>query len=112
MPTVRSTRPSASFPTEREPKRFVAIGREDCAARLAASSPRIVPGIGPKTAARLAEMGYATLGALQRAPVAELQERFGERYGHDLHRRAHLHDESPVVTERVTKSRSNETSLR
>jgi DNA polymerase IV len=94
-----------------KPAGFVAIGREDAAARLADRSPRIVPGIGPKTAARLAEMGYATLGALQAAPVTELQERFGERYGHDLHRRAHLHDESPVVTERVVKSRSVETTF-
>ncbi|MDX6687026.1 MAG: polymerase [Baekduia sp.] len=94
-----------------KPAGFVAIGREDAAARLAQRSPRIVPGIGPKTAARLAEMGYATLGDLQRAPVAELQERFGERYGYDLHRRAHLHDDSPVVTERVVKSRSVETTF-
>ena len=70
-----------------------------------------MPGIGPKTAARLAEMGYTTLGALQKPAVAELQERFGERYGHDLHRRAHLHDESPLVTTRVAKSRSVETTF-
>jgi DNA polymerase IV len=94
-----------------KPAGFVAIGREQCAAHVAGESPRIVPGIGPKTAARLAEMGYATLGALQQAPVAELQERFGERYGYDLHRRAHLHDESPVETSRVRKSRSVETTF-
>jgi DNA polymerase-4 len=94
-----------------KPAGFVAIGREQCAAHIAGRSPRIVPGIGPKTAARLAEMGYATLGALQDAPVEELQARFGERYGHDLHRRAHLHDESPVETSRVRKSRSVETTF-
>jgi DNA polymerase-4 len=94
-----------------KPAGFVAIGREQCAAHVAGQSPRIVPGIGPKTAARLAEMGYATLGALQDAPVQELQERFGERYGIDLHRRAHLHDDSPVVTSRVAKSRSVETTF-
>ena len=91
-----------------KPAGFVAIGREDLAGRLADRSPRVVPGIGPKTAARLAEMGYATLGVLQRAPVEELQARFGERLGWELHRRAHLHDDSPVVTERVVKSRSHE----
>ena len=94
-----------------KPAGFVAIGREDCAARLADRSPRIVPGIGPKTAARLAEMGFPTLGHLQRAPVERLQETFGERYGLDLHRRAHLHDDSPLVTSRVAKSRSNETTF-
>jgi DNA polymerase IV len=94
-----------------KPAGFVAIGREQCAAHVAGRSPRIVPGIGPKTAQRLAELGYATLGALQNAPVEELQETFGERYGYDLHRRAHLHDESPVETERVRKSRSVETTF-
>jgi DNA polymerase-4 len=94
-----------------KPAGFVAIGREDCAARLADRSPRIVPGIGPKTAARLAEMGYPTLGDLQRAPVADLQARFGDNYGRDLHRRAHLHDDSPVETARVSKSRSSETTF-
>jgi DNA polymerase-4 len=94
-----------------KPAGFVAIGREQCAAHIADRSPRIVPGIGPKTAARLAEMGYPTLGALQIAPLAELQERFGERSGEDLHRRAHLHDESPVETTRVVKSRSVETTF-
>jgi DNA polymerase-4 len=94
-----------------KPAGFVAIGREDCAARLADRSPRVVPGIGPKTAARLAELGYPTLGHLQRAPVETLQATFGERYGLDLHRRAHLYDDSPLVTERVAKSRSNETTF-
>jgi len=94
-----------------KPAGFVAIGREQAAAHLADRSPRIVPGIGPKTAARLAELGFPTLGHLQRAPVERLQEVFGERYGRDLHRRAHLHDESPVVTSRVAKSRSNETTF-
>jgi DNA polymerase-4 len=94
-----------------KPAGFVAIGREDCAARLADRSPRIVPGIGPKTAARLAEMGFPTLGHLQRAPIAQLQATFGERYGLELHRRAHLHDDSPLVTSRVAKSRSNETTF-
>ena len=94
-----------------KPAGFVAIGREDCAARLADRSPRIVPGIGPKTAARLAGMGFPTLGDLQRAPVEDLQATFGERYGLDLHRRAHLYDDSPLVTSRVVKSRSNETTF-
>jgi DNA polymerase-4 len=94
-----------------KPAGFVAIGREDCAAHLAGRSPRVVPGIGPKTAARLAQLGYPTLGDLQRAPVALLQERFGERYGLELHRRAHLYDDSPLVTTRVAKSRSNETTF-
>jgi DNA polymerase-4 len=94
-----------------KPAGFVAIGREDCAARIAGESPRRVPGIGPKTAARLAGMGYPTLGDLQRAGVEGLQEAFGANLGRDLHRRAHLHDDSPVTTVRVVKSQSNETTF-
>jgi DNA polymerase IV len=56
-------------------------------------------------------MGYATLGALAAAPVAGLQEAFGDRMGRFLHHRAHLRDDSPVETSRVVKSRSNETTF-
>jgi DNA polymerase-4 len=56
-------------------------------------------------------MGFATLGALAAAPVAELQEAFGDRMGRFLHHRAHLRDDSPVETSRVVKSRSNETTF-
>jgi DNA polymerase-4 len=94
-----------------KPAGFVAIGREDCAARIAGASPRRVPGIGPKTAARLAAMGVATLGDLQGAGVEQLQEAFGANLGSELHRRAHLHDDSPVTTTRVIKSQSNETTF-
>ena len=53
-------------------------------------------------------MGIETIGALQRMPEAELAERFGARHGRELHARAWFHDDSPVTTDRVLKSRSNE----
>src|SRR3954447_1515964 len=102
-----------------KPAGFVAIGREDACARLADRSPRIVPGIGPKTAARPAGEGHAApgcppppagpapRGSLQQAAGPALQETFGERMGAYLHHRAPLGDDSPVETSRVAKSRSN-----
>ncbi|MGN6190414.1 MAG: DNA polymerase IV [Conexibacter sp.] len=91
-----------------KPRGFVAMGREDAAQRFASAPPSRLPGIGPKTAERLRTLGIETIGALQQVPEADLVARFGARHGHELHRRAWLHDDSPVSTSRVLKSRSNE----
>lgn len=91
-----------------KPRGFVAMGREAAAEHFAGESPSRLPGIGPKTAERLRAMGIETIGALQRFPEQQLIARFGARYGRDLRRRAWFHDDSPVSTERVLKSRSNE----
>jgi len=95
-----------------KPQGFVAMGREEACRRLAGSSPRIIPGIGPKTAERLAAMGLTTIGALQRAEPGPLAARFGERHGRDLLARAHFHGSDVVATESgPAKSRSSETTF-
>lgn len=94
-----------------KPAGFVAIGREDAARRLRDRSVRIIPGIGPKTAARLAALGCEQIGELQQMGEEELAAVFGPRQGGELHRRAFLHDDSPVVAEREIKSRSTETTF-
>ncbi|HWT23813.1 MAG TPA: DNA polymerase IV [Solirubrobacteraceae bacterium] len=95
-----------------KPRGFVAMGREEACRRLADRSPRIIPGIGPKTAERLAALGFTTIGALQRAPEELLAERFGANHGGDLHRRAHFHGSATVHTEAgPAKSHSNETTF-
>jgi DNA polymerase IV len=91
-----------------KPRGFVAMGRETAAEQFAGDPPSRLPGIGPKTAERLRELGIETIGALQRVPEAELAARFGARHGRELHARAWFHDDSPVSTSRVLKSRSNE----
>jgi DNA polymerase-4 len=92
-----------------KPRGFVAMGREEAAQRFAGAPPSRLPGIGPKTAERLRMLlGIETIGQLQQVPEAELAARFGARHGRELHRRAWLHDDSPVSTSRVLKSRSNE----
>ena len=91
-----------------KPAGFVAMGREEAAQRFAGHSPKLLPGIGPKSAERLRELGIETIGQLQATPLATLADRFGSNHGADLLRRAHFHDDSPVETERVLKSRSNE----
>lgn len=64
-------------------------------------------GVGPKTAARLAELGIHTIGDIARWPEEGLIRLFGEN-GRDLARRARGQDDRPIVTERETKSISQE----
>jgi DNA polymerase-4 len=68
---------SASF----KPEAFVAMGREQAVSHFAGHPVRLLQGIGPKTAERLAAA---------------------------LHARAHFHDDTPVEVVRVAKSRSSE----
>jgi len=67
-------------------------------------------GVGPKTAARLAEQGIHTVGDIARRPEADLIRWFGES-GRDLRRHALGRDDSPVVTEHEIKSISQETTF-
>jgi DNA polymerase-4 len=92
-----------------KPAGFVAMGREEACVRFATAPTSRVPGIGPKTADRLAELGLRTIGQLQEADEAALAERFGSNSARFLLARAHFIDDSPVETERgAAKSRSAE----
>jgi len=91
-----------------KPEGFVVLSREQACARFSDASPSLVPGIGPKTTARLLEMGYATLGQLAAAPEQLLAERFGPNLGRDLARRARFEHEGPVSAARKVVSESRE----
>lgn len=67
-------------------------------------------GVGPKTAAKLAEYNIRTIGDIARRPEADLVRWFGEN-GRDLARHARGVDDSPVVTEHEIKSISQETTF-
>src|SRR5690349_5448698 len=81
-----------------KPAGFVAMGREEACVRFATSPTSRVPGIGPKTAERLAELGLRTLGQLQQADEAALATRFGTNTARFLKARALFEDDSPVET--------------
>ena len=98
---------SASF----KPAAFVAMSREQAVAHFAPHPVRVLNGIGPKTAERLAGLGLQTVGELQAAPVELLTQRFGERMAAELCSRAHFHDSSPVEPVRIAKSRSSEVTF-
>ena len=67
-------------------------------------------GVGPKTEAKLSELGIHTIGDIARWPEADLVNRFGEN-GRELANHAKGRDERPIVTERETKSISQETTF-
>ena len=64
-------------------------------------------GVGPKTFARLAELGIHTVGDIAKWPESELIRMFGEN-GRDLARHARGVDDRPITTEHETKSISQE----
>jgi DNA polymerase-4 len=64
-------------------------------------------GVGPKTSARLTELGIHTIGDIAKWPESEMVRMFGEN-GRDLARHSKGIDDRPITTERETKSISQE----
>ena len=93
-----------------KPRGFCILTREQAAARFAPESPRLIPGVGPKTAERLEAIGVRTIGELQAHPRDDLVRRFGQSHGQGLHERAHFRDDSAVARSEA-KSRSVETTF-
>jgi DNA polymerase-4 len=91
-----------------KPAGFVVLTREQACARFADAPPALVPGIGPKTAARLAELDLTTLAALAAAPEETLVERFGPNLGRELGRRARFEHDGDIGAARKVVSESRE----
>ena len=70
-----------------------------------------MPGIGPKTAARLEAQGITTLGRLAETPEDVLAGWFGSRLGPYLGRLARFEDDRVIETEHHAKSESRETTF-
>ena len=84
-----------------------ALARE----RFASASPRLLPGIGPRTAERLSALGIDTLSALRGAEPGRLAQAFGANQAAFLQRRAHFEDDAPLTPVREAKSQSVETTF-
>lgn len=80
------------------------------AAFLAPLATRMLWGVGPKTAARLAEMGIQTIGELASQPEERLVSEFG-KYGRELARHARGIGDSKIELEHAVKSISQETTF-
>jgi DNA polymerase-4 len=88
---------------------LVPAGQE--AAFLAPLPVRSLWGVGPRTAALLAELGVATVGDITRAGRARLESRLGPRGAEGLLRRARGLDDAPVQPERETHQISQESTF-
>ena len=84
---------------------IVPFGEE--VAFLAPLPAEMLWGVGPKTSARLTELGIHTIGDIAKWPESEMIRMFGEN-GRDLARHSKGLDDRPIVTERETKSISQE----
>jgi DNA polymerase-4 len=89
------------------PNAVTAVGAGEEAAFLHPLPVDMLWGVGPKTSARLTELGIYTIGDLAKWPEMELIRLFGEN-GRDLARHSKGIDDRPVVTEHETKSISQE----
>ena len=91
-----------------KPGGLVVLSRAEALERFAGESPGLIPGIGPKSVAKLERFGVRTLAELRARDVAGLVEAFGPRSGRWLHACACFEDETPIATSHETKSQSTE----
>jgi DNA polymerase-4 len=94
-----------------KPDGLTILGAGGLEARIWPLDVRRVPGIGPKTEAKLAAIGIRTIGELAARPVEELVEAFGRSSGAYLHEAAHGIDDEPVHVHLEPRSRSRETTF-
>jgi DNA polymerase-4 len=94
-----------------KPDGFLELTGEGARIRFAEASPGLIPGIGPKTVARLEELGIATLGRLGATPDEQLVHWFGPRLGPHLAALARFEDDRAIETVRIAKSESRETTF-
>ncbi len=93
-----------------KPDGLTVVEEENVRAFLAPLSVRKIPGVGPKTAENLKQMGIETIEQLASTDVQLLVDTFG-KYGWRLHQVANGIDESEVEEREERKSMSRERTL-
>jgi len=94
-----------------KPDGVTVITAHEVATRIRPLPVRRINGVGPKAAAKLAQLGIATIGELAAADAPWLVKHFGASYGGWLHAAANGRDDRPVVTFSEPKSISRETTF-
>lgn len=95
----------------RKPAAFNVASREQCCELFGDHGPRLIPGIGPKTADALERMGLGTIKQLREVPAGVLELAFGKRRGAELRARATFEHEGVVQRRSAPKSTSEETTF-
>ena len=91
-----------------KPRGFVVLTREQACARFATAPPRLIPGIGPRSAERLRALGIETIGALAGAGFELLAAGLGSRAAAHLQSLARFEHDGAVSEERKVISESRE----
>ncbi len=91
-----------------KPDGFFVIRPEQVLDFLTPLPARLIPGVGPKTEERLRQLGIETIGQLRAKALLAVQDAVGQKYGERLHELARGIDDSPVVSEWIRKSLSQE----
>lgn len=86
-----------------KPDGLLAIKPEEVKGFLEPLDIEGLPGIGPKTGAKLRAVGVNKIKDLKKLSQAKLKEMFG-KWGEGIYERARGIDESPVTSERIIKS--------
>jgi len=94
-----------------KPGGLVVLSRQQALERFASASPGLIPGIGPKSVAKLERLGIRTLAELRARDADELEREFGPRSGRWLATRSRFEDETPIAVVHETKSQSAETTF-
>ncbi len=94
-----------------KPDGLTVIGNGDLERRIWPLPARRINGIGPKSAARLAEMQIFTIGDLAGAGRDALVAGFGKAQGEWMHDAAHGRDTREIVTHSEPRSISRETTF-
>jgi DNA polymerase IV len=91
-----------------KPSGFVVLSREQACSRFAGASCRLIPGIGGKTAERLAALGIRTIAELAAASDERLQSAFTVRTASQLRALARFEHQGDVTEQRKIVSESRE----
>ena len=94
-----------------KPDGITILAAADVARRIWPLPARRINGIGPKAEARLANLGFHTIGDLAHTGLEVLVGHFGPHQGRWLHDAAHGRDDRPVETSSEPKSISREVTL-
>ena len=94
-----------------KPDGITILNLEDIPTRIWPLAVKKINGIGPKTTAKLAALGIATIGELAVTDPRLLQTHFGLAYAQWLYAAAHGIDERPVTSHTEPKSISRETTF-
>ncbi|MBP7146514.1 MAG: DNA polymerase IV [Acidobacteria bacterium] len=95
-----------------KPDGLTVIAPEDVPRLLWPRPARVIPGVGPKLAARLERMGIRTVGELAATPAPRLRRALGTALADYLAERARGEDDTPVAEHHGRKQVSEERTYR